>query len=394
MANDAIEFFNPNGSAVNIGDWFLSDNLDNPKKSPVPPGTIVPAGGYLVLENGVNGFSISLSSQGERVFLYSADAGGNLTGFVNGLHFMASGDGRTFSRYLNSEGTEQFPGATPTLGSPNSAPSVGPVVITEIMYNPGVLGQDDEFIEIQNISGAAVPLYDPAKPGNNWRIEGVNYLILGAQPTLAPGEIALITPTAPAIFRAAHDVPAGIQIFGAYSGSLNNGGEEVALQRPENLDDEDLNKISYINVDVVLYDNSDPWPEEAAGLGRSLVRVDRSAYGNDPINWEPSLLLGGSPGKIYNYDGSEILVNEVLAHTDIPQVDVIELHNPGGGAVDIGRWWLSDSKDDPMRFQIPPGTMIEPDGYWAVNEDNDAILVNDHPRRVLRRRIPHQLPGR
>ena len=41
--NDAIEFFNPNATDVNIGDWFLSDNLDNPKKSPVPDGTIVPA---------------------------------------------------------------------------------------------------------------------------------------------------------------------------------------------------------------------------------------------------------------------------------------------------------------------------------------------------------------
>ena len=307
------------------------------------------------------------------MFLYSANGAGTLTGYVNGLHFEASGDGNTFSRYENSVGTEQFPAAANTLGVANAAPNVGPVVITEIMYDPGMDGGADEFIEIQNISDAPVQLFDPIRPANNWRIEGVNFILPGAQPTLAPGEIALITPTSEAAFRAAHNVPAGIRIFGPYTGSLNNGGEEVALQRPENLDDQDLNRTSYINVDVVLYDNGGGWPTEADGLGRSLVRSDRSAYGNDPANWQPSLLLGGSPGVIFNYTGPEILVNEVLAHTDIPQVDVIELYNPTGEDVNIGNWWLSDSINDPMRFQIPAGTMIGSMDFWAVNQDNDGF---------------------
>ena len=116
-----------------------------------------------------------------------------------------------------------------------------------------------------------------------------------------------------------------------------------------------------------------------------MVRIDRSAYGNDPANWEPSLLLGGSPGLIYSYDGPEILVNEVLAHTDIEpgvdggQVDVIELRNPTGAEVNIGGWYLSDNKDIPKKFQIPAGTMIPAGGYWAVNEDNDAIVGNPLP---------------
>jgi len=370
IGNDAIEFFNPNPGDVNIGDWFLSDNLDNPKKSPVPAGTVVPGGGYLVLENAVNGFTISLSSRGERVFLYSADAGGNLTGYVNGLHFNASGDGDTFSRHVNSDNIEQFPAAMPTLGAANAAPNVGPVVITEIMYDPGTAGGADEFIEIQNISDSTVQLFDPLIQNNNWRVEGVSFVIPGLQPTLAPGEIALITPTTPAAFRAAHNVPESIQVFGPYTGSLNNGGEEVALQRPENLN---IGETSYINVDVVLYDNGSPWPEDADGLGRSLVRTTPSEYGNDPANWQPSLLPGGSPGFIFDYTGPEIVVNEILSHTDIPQVDVIELYNPTGGDVNIGNWWLSDNADDPKRFQIPAGTMIGSEEFWAVNQDNDGF---------------------
>ena len=376
--NDAVEFFNPNGSPVDISDWFLTDNLDDPKRFPLPSGSVVPAGGYLVLENGVDDFVLSLSSRQERVFVYSADGGGNLTGFVSGLHFLGSADGGvTFSRYINSVGVEQYPASPITLGSDNAEPSVGPVVITEIMYDPGDTGGGDEFIEIMNISDQVQPLYDPGNDTLNWRIEGVNYTIVGAQPSLQPGEVALVTPTDPATFRSDHpEVPVGVQIFGAWTtgSSLNNGGEEVALQRPEVLAGEDPapDERRMINVDLVLYDNAAPWPASADGLGRSLVRIDPAAYGDDPINWQESLLLGGSPGIVYNYTGPEILVNEVLAHTDLPQVDVIELHNPTGASVDIGGWYLTDDRDVPKKFKIPAGTMISGMGYWAVNQDNDG----------------------
>lgn len=371
--NDAIEFFNPNSTDVNIGDWFLTDDVDDANGSPLPADTIVPAGGFLVVANGDNLFDIGLSSQGEGVFLYSGDSAGNVTGFINGFYFGASADGTTFSRFINSVGVEQFPASEETLTMMNAAPNVGPVVITELMYNPTTNNGDDEYIEIQNISNTTVSLFDPANPGNNWRVEGINFILNGVQPTLAPGEIALITQTDEATFRTDHPgIPAGIQFFGPFSGSLSNGGEEVALQRPENLDDVDLTQISYINVDVVQYDNSSPWPTEADAGGHSLVRIDPEAYGNDPANWQASLLPNGSAGIIFDFTGPEILVNEILSHTDLPQVDVIELFNPTAEDVDIGGWFLTDDKDDPDKFAIPSGTVIPAGGFWAINQDNDA----------------------
>lgn len=388
--NDAVELFNPNATPVNISNWFLTDNLDDPKRFPLSGGTTVPANGYLVLENGVNGFVLSLSSRRERVFLYSADAGGNLTGFVTGLFFEGAADGGvTFSRYINSVGAEQFPASPISLGSANSAPAVGPVVITEIMYEPTLSGSIDEYIEIKNISGQPVQLYDSGS-NLNWRIEGVSYRLPGFQPTLPAGGVALITPTTAAAFRLAHPgIPAGVQIFGPWTtgSGLSNGGEEVALQRYEILTGEsaaapaagDIDGRRIINVDVVLYDNNSPWPLEADGRGRSLVRVDPTAYGNDPANWQPSLLIGGSPGVVYDYSGAEILVNEVLSHSDVPLVDVIELYNPTGSEVAIGGWYLTDDKDAPTRFKIPAGTTIPARGFWAVNQDNDGFEVNGAP---------------
>ncbi|MFO0359294.1 MAG: lamin tail domain-containing protein, partial [Flavobacteriales bacterium] len=43
---DWVEFYNPTGAAVNIGGYFISDNLNNPTKWEIPAGTTVPANGF------------------------------------------------------------------------------------------------------------------------------------------------------------------------------------------------------------------------------------------------------------------------------------------------------------------------------------------------------------
>ena len=48
----------------------------------------------------------------------------------------------------------------------------------------------------------------------------------------------------------------------------------------------------------------------------------------------------------------------------------IELHNVTGTAVDIGGWFLSDSSDDLLKYEIPQGTIIEPFGYIVFSESN------------------------
>ena len=45
-----------------------------------------------------------------------------------------------------------------------------------------------------------------------------------------------------------------------------------------------------------------------------------------------------------------IYINEVLAHTDEPQVDTLELYNPGEAAVNLAGWCVSDDKDDVRKY--------------------------------------------
>ena len=46
---DFVEFYNPTGTDLDLGGYFLSDNVNNVDKFEIPAGTTVPGGGYLVV---------------------------------------------------------------------------------------------------------------------------------------------------------------------------------------------------------------------------------------------------------------------------------------------------------------------------------------------------------
>jgi hypothetical protein len=115
-------------------------------------------------------------------------------------------------------------------------------------------------------------------------------------------------------------------IFGPYSGSLNNAGERLELSMPGDIDE--FGTRYYIRVDRVTYsdgshpenspdridhwpttpdgdgesltrpenspDRIDHWPTTPDGDGESLTRKVSSDYGNDPDNWTAS---APSPGE-------------------------------------------------------------------------------------------------
>lgn len=372
LDNDAVELYNPGLSDVDVGGWYVSDNLDQPMKNPaISPNTVVPAGGYKVLENGVGGFILSVSSKGERAFLYSAQ-GGILTGWVHGFHFEASEDGKNFARFVDSSGREQLIADQPSLGNGNGFPALPQLSIVEIMYSPG-FGSTEEYVRIRNSGSSTAALYDPLSPGDNLRVGGFGVTLPGLRPTLGPGQEAFVTNVSETVFRAAYDVDPAARVFAdIQGGGLNGGGERLELRMPVTIDgakrDDPGYPRYYFTVDEVEYDDDAPWPAQADGLGYSLEKQDLSSSGYDPSNWSISAHPGGSA-----FGGGVVYINEILAHTDLPQTDVIELYNPGDEAIDIGGWYLTDDPiTAPKKYTIPTGTSIPAGGYWAVNEDNDA----------------------
>lgn len=308
---DAIELHNPTRQAINIGGWFLSDSAATPKKYRIPDGTTLQPDGYTVFyeyqfndpANPPN-IPFALSSQGEEVVLAAATPDGTLTGYTSSESFAASANGVSLGRFATSTGVDFTAMSRRTFGVddpatveefrtgaglPNAYPLVGPLVINELMYHPQA---GDEFLELQNITGGEVLLYDPANPANGWALtDGVDFTFPPTA-TVPSRSRALVVPIDPTVFRVTYSIPLTVPIYGPYSGALSNGGETVEISRP---DEPDGAVVPMIPVDAVAYDDAAPWPTEPDGDGPSLARLSPATYGNDPRNWQASA-AGGTPG--------------------------------------------------------------------------------------------------
>jgi hypothetical protein len=303
---DAIELFNPTASTVSIAGWFLTDDRLNPYKYCIPDGQVIQPGGYATFsENEFNpgGTGFALGSDGDEVYLYSGD-GTNLTGYVHGYSFGPAENGVSFGRHVTSQGEEHFVAQqTLTLNTNNSAPKVGPVVISEIMYHPpdpagGGDNQDDEFVELRNIASTNVAFFDAVFPTSRWHLRGgIDYDFPTATTFAAGGRLLVVSfdPTNVvklAAFRQRYGVASGVPVFGPYAGKLDNSADTVRLRKPDapNLS----GTVPYILVDEVDYRDSAPWPTGADGTGASLRRVALTQYGNDPTNWTAAVPTAGS----------------------------------------------------------------------------------------------------
>jgi hypothetical protein len=289
---DAIELYNPNSMDIDIGGWYLTDNLDDPEKFRIPAGTTIPANGYLVFDESdfnadtSSGVSFRFSEYGEKVYI-CADASGKWRGeFYHGFSFGAIENGVSFGRYINSVGTVDFVAQTAvSLGAENMGPRVGPIVITEIMYNP----EDSlsEFIEVKNISDGIVKLYDADRPDSTWKIDGLEFSFPTGT-SLKAGEIALVVTSGVPLdeIKTRYSIPNGIQLFSTPA-MLGNSGDTLSILRPY-IDSASLTlpELPYVTIDRVVFKDGGWWPSEADGTGKSLQRIDPKAYANDPTNWK------------------------------------------------------------------------------------------------------------
>jgi hypothetical protein len=310
-ASDWIELYNTSSVPVDIGGWFLSDEKDTLRKYEIAAGTTVEPYGYALFfetTHFANPFdpgmlkAFAFSENGETAYLFSADDPVFPRCLVE-QPFGASETSMSFGRYRRSDGTYEFVTmSSQTPDAANAYPLVGPVVINEIMYHPAVDG-DAEYVELLNISDGPVTLFG-ADANEPWRLSvdgGPDFWFPRDDPvTLLADEYVLLVRDTDALRT--YQVPADVKVFAWGPGKLDNGGAEIRLLKPG---DVDLNGIRYwIEVDRVRYSDGshadelpgriDPWPQEADGLGPSLNRMWPSRYGNDPNNWQATIPSPGS----------------------------------------------------------------------------------------------------
>jgi spore coat protein CotH len=253
----------------------------------------------------------------------------------------------------------------------NVAGHGGGIRVTEIMFAP----LDDEaarggagafeFIELKNIGPTPVDL-------SNCEFRGIRHRFAPGT-VAAPGAVIVLARN-PAAFEQRYP---GVPCHGSYFGGLSASGERIRLQ---NSDGNHLFSIEYRN--------APPWPLGATGLGYSLVNINPDGDPDDPANWRASTHIHGSPGSADPEPPYAVglVINEVLAHTDTPLEDAVEIYNPTGGAIDISGWYLSDrfNRDDPTgaalkRYRIPEGTVVPAGGYQVFYEgDFNPATPNEH----------------
>jgi VCBS repeat-containing protein len=301
---DAIELHNTTGADVDVGGWFLSDSEANFQKFQIPAGTTIPAGGYVVFDEshfnpglGTQPTDFALSgAYGDEVWLLAGQTGGGPTRFVDHVKFPAAANGESFGRWPNAAG-DLYPMQARRLGLANAGPRVGPLVISEINYNSGEPeGADDfEFVEVFNPTPAPVVLTE-------WRVRGGVDFDFAAGTSLAAWEALVVVsfnPTAPAnaartaAFRVRYGLDASVQLVGGYSGKLDNAGETVRLERPDEPPLEAPTFVPHLNEDEVAYRDELPWPASADGAGNSLHRIGTDTWGHDVASWAADL---PSPG--------------------------------------------------------------------------------------------------
>ncbi|MGI8605388.1 MAG: lamin tail domain-containing protein [Verrucomicrobiales bacterium] len=215
------------------------------------------------------------------------------------------------------------------------------LAISEIHYHPParVDGRNLEFIELYN--------------SNPWTENLEGYRLTGdvdfAFPTGAQiaGKGYLVVAKVPADVQAVYGLSG---VLGGFVQNLSNEGSTLRLRKPSGA----------IVLEVSWNDHA-PWPIAPDGTGHSLVLV-RASYGEASAQaWDASASIGGSPGAGDTPPSSaldHVTINEVLARSDAPLVDFVELRNVAPDAVDLSGCKLSDDPAALGKFVIPAGTAL------------------------------------
>jgi hypothetical protein len=289
-SNDWIELYNASDSPITMGNWYLSDDVDELDKWAIPAVTI-PSHGHISFDE-VSDFHVSsadgfgLSKAGEQVFL-SHLPGTAEDRVADCIDFEAQEAGTSLGCY--PDGGPYWFCMNPTRDTANEQ-GLSDLVISEIMYHP--VDPNEEYIELYNPTAEEVFLETSA---GSWQLDGgVGFTFATGLSIAAGGRLVIVgfdpetEPYRLAAFANAYGAAilvAGVNVVGPWSGNLSNSSERLALEKP--LVNDEPNEKLWAIVDEVGYGDTTPWPTAADGTGAALQRIDATGQrsGNDPNNW-------------------------------------------------------------------------------------------------------------
>lgn len=336
-AHKYICITNENPYALDISGWEI--------KSPVTftfqGGTVIPSGKSIYVTASQSGFRsrTQAPTSGSNLFI-TGPWKGELTARGGTVLLQDSTGNIVFS--------EEYQG--------NPSPMLNHLRVTEIMYNPlpllpdYPLAEDLEYLELKNVSQNSI-----------FNIKGATftdgiYYTVTEDLRLMPQSRVIVAKN-PVAFKARYgDIP---NVLGPYEGSLSNSGEIIRL-------------VDTNNEVILEFEYKDSWQPATDGEGYSLICVNDQAdwtTWNSPSQWRCSYAIYGAPGRedTQPANSPRVKVNEVFPRWDSEDGGVIELFNSEESPSDISGWYLTNEYGNPKKHQLPPNTIIDPQGYFLVD---------------------------
>ncbi len=274
---DFIELHNYSPFTADLSGCWLTDER-NTNKFRIPNGTVLAPQGFVVLDETQLGFG--LSSAGETAYLVNS----NQTRVIDVVRFGGQAQGVSLGRY--PDGLPTFSALSLRTPGTNNAPALlPPVVFNEILFNPISGNSEDEYVELFNRGTNVLDI-------GGWRLtDGIDFAF--PKPTvMAPGQYLVVANNV-AHLRTNYPGLTAANCLGNYGGTLANGGERIALERPDMSVTTNTSGVWVTNtfrvvVNEVSYFDKSRWSRFADGGGSSLELTDPHADTRSPANWADS----------------------------------------------------------------------------------------------------------
>lgn len=361
MMCDWVELFNTGSAAADISGFTLSDNAGNDKYR-FPEGTVIPAGGYLVVYcantselEGIAPFGLSKLG-GEEVVLKNA------SGMI--VEIVSSGAMESGSMALGADGTWALT-QEPSPGFANTADGYaaflktigaepGSVVISEVMAAsqyvlPDSYGQFSDWVELYNTGSETVHLdgwflSDRVDLPMKWQFPAVD---------IQPGQRLIL-------FLSGRDAISGDEVHVDFS--LSSSGESLTL-------------TSYLGtpVDSVTFGESRTNCSFVFDTGAPVLSdTPTPGYTNDETGYETFCASALPIGPL--------AIWEVMTSNDtyLPQAlgvcyDWVEIRNISDQTVSLSDYSITDDTDTPGMYTLPDKTLAPGQSIVIILSGDTAL---------------------
>lgn len=333
---DYVELFNTSERTVDLTGFSLSDNVNNPEKYIFPNGTKIAARGYLLvwcdkalgLPGLHTGFALDAASQTLALFAPSTDG----TVVKDSLVFGPQASDLALGR--SAEGALPWQPNQPTPEAPNRAQSTA--ALAGVRINEWLASPDsgEDWFELYN------PHPLPVLLGGHFLTGDLTELRQSLIPSLS--------------VIAAHGYQRFIADGNGDLGAdhvdfkLSAGGDTIALVSSNR------NVIDFVTFLQQATDVSEGRLPDGTAI---IVRFPATPSPAEP-NYLPL---------------TNIVINEILSHSQVPAEDAIELLNLSSSTVDMSGWYLSDDRFLPRKYRLPAGTIINSDGFTVLYEQQFSV---------------------